>query len=234
MSRLTPLAALVLLTACASEPNLGEYMTSEIEATIKVQNTEEGSTAQFEVILLGPQTGISPNYIKLTEDAALTATWGDESVVLEQVTQGVISYGADVDATDATEFNVAFTRPDGDDALVNPLFLAASFEIDSISGSVAPEGSMDIAWTGGSGSVELLVSGDCIQSYTASLPMADGAVSIPFESLLPLDADNPTSCTLSTQMNNELQGEADPAWRTDSVTVARVLRSRDAATTYQP
>jgi hypothetical protein len=236
MTRPTTVAALAALglTACASEPNLGEYATDEIEAVLKVQNTEAGNTAAFEVILLGPQTGLSPNYIKLTEEAALTATWGDSSAELEQVTQGVISYGADVTTTEATEFNIAFTRPDGEDAPTNTIWLAAPFEITSVSSSVGPGGTLDIAWSGGSEGVELTVSGDCIQQYNSTVPMADGGVEIPFESLAPVDADNPTSCALSTQLHSENLGAADPAWAQDSSTVGRVLRKKEGATVYQP
>lgn len=225
---------LAALTACGKEPNLADYTTDEIEAVFKAQNLDSGNEGAFEVILLGPSTNGSPNYIKLPEEAVLTATWGDESVVLEQVTQGVITYGAGFTTTEQTEFNIAFTRPDGEDALVNTLFLAAPFEITEVSGSVGPEGSLDVAWSGGSGVAELYISGDCVQAYSASVDMAEGSVAVPFESFTPVDTESPTSCSLSTQLNSTSEGLADPAWSAQSATVSRVLRSQDNATSYQP
>ncbi len=240
MSNTTPLCTLALtfaavsLSGCDAEPNLADYATNEIEAVLKVQNTESGNEGAFEVILLGPSSGLSPNYIKLSEQAALTATWGDDSLQLEQVTQGAISYGGTFTTTESTEFNIAFTRPDGEDAPINTIFLAAPFEITDVSSSVAPGGSLEISWSGGSGTVELVISGACIAQYNASVDMADGAISLPFESLIPIDATAPTSCALSTQMNNTTEGAADPAWNAESSTVGRVLRRQDDATTYQP
>ncbi|MFK7931092.1 MAG: hypothetical protein AB8H79_23095 [Myxococcota bacterium] len=226
--------AALSLSACEGEPNLGEFATNEIEAVLKVLNTEPGEEGAFEVTFLDPQTGLSPNYIKLTEEAALTATWGDSSVELEQVTQGVITYGAPFTVTEATEFNIAFTRPDGEDAPINTAFLAAPFEITDVSSSVAPGGSVDIVWSGGSGSTDLLISGDCIASFTAAVDMAEGAYNVPFESLTPIDPAAPTACSLSVQMNNESESAADAAWNEESVTVSRVLRRMDNAVTYQP
>jgi hypothetical protein len=229
MRNLSAAVLLAGLTACM-EPNLGEYETDEIEATLKLQNMDAGDGAAFEVILLASGT-----YIKLTEDAALTATWDGESVELEQVGQGaLITYGADVSMPDAAEVNIEFTRPDGEDALDNPISMGASFEIDSVSGSVAPGGSLDIATSGGSGSVALTISGDCIQQYDDSLSLGDGGGSVPFESLVPVDSENPTSCALTTQLHDEFEGEADAGWMLGSITVGRVLRRSDDATTYQP
>lgn len=217
------------LTACM-EPNLGEYETSEIEATLKLQNMEAGDGAAFEVILLASGT-----YIKLTEEAALTATWDGESVELEQVGQGaLITYGADVSMPDDAEVNIEFTRPDGEDAPVNVIYMGGTFEIDSVSGSVGPGGSLDIATSGGTGSVAVTISGDCIQQFDGSVSLGDGGGSVPFESLVPVDSENPTSCALTTQLHDEYEGEADAAWMLGSITVGRVLRRTENATTYQP
>jgi len=222
------------LAACDAEPNLADYATNEIEAVFKVQNTESGNEGAFEVILLGPSEGLSPNYIKLPEEATLTATWGDESLELEQVTQGVITYGGPFTTTEATEFNIAFTRPDGEDAPLNPLFLAAPFEITGVSGTISTGESLDIDWSGGSGSAQLVITGDCIQQYGATADLSAGSVSVPFESLVPVDAGSPTGCALTTQMEAATEGAADPAWNAESLTVGRVLRRRDGATAYQP
>jgi len=226
--------AAVSLSACASEPNLGEFETNEIEAVLKVLNTSSGDEGAFEVILLGPQSGLSPNYVKLTEEASLTATWGDSSVELEQVTQGVISYGAAFTTTEATEFNIAFTRPDGEDAPINTVQLGAPFDITDVSSSVSAGGSLDIAWSGGSGLTQLLVSGDCIVSFADSVDMAEEQYSVPFESLTPNDPSAPTPCSLDVQMNGEREAAADPAWNEQSMMVSRVLRKFENAATYEP
>lgn len=213
----------LVAAGCSGEPS-SLFATGDIEATMRITNNA-ATTATVEVIL----RNTSGQYLQLDTDELAAAFNGGEEV-LEQTTEGVITYGGDFDmGSEATEFEIVFRRDSGDDTS-SLLTVPAPIEFGTVTPTVSSEEDLEVAWTGGSGFVQVLIDGDCVETLARDVDTSAGSLTVLHSEFVQTTG---TSCPLEIQLFIENDGTPDPLWREGSVATGRALR-RETLTTYQP
>lgn len=203
--------------------------TSDINATFRVTASGDGST-YAEAILLVANGSTSPQYVSITETEALEVSVEDQTVALDQETQGVILYSALIDRAPLNEeFTFSYTRDAWPSALASTASLPPMADSISASTEFDPDTSLDVTWPTTEGSARVSVSGDCIETYATEVSLDAGMHTVPGSEILPRGEG--TECAVDVELFAENEGQVDEAFNPQSSIRGRSRRSTTATWT---
>lgn len=209
-----PLIALGAI-AC-SEVKSAEVTTAGMYLDYTVTTQGEGTGSEVNTTLrVGGAT--STTYVDLSEGDQLVVTGGEEELVLNQVSLGVIhSYQERLVAdTEGSEFVLAFDRADQTGAPSSIATLPAPFlitlpEPESSFSRSADTGELVVEWDNQSDDrINVAVHGDCFASYYALDELDMGSHTIPLSYFKDNEYDSVSSCSAEVFVERARTGSVD-------------------------
>jgi hypothetical protein len=148
-----------------------DFKTSEITANMSATSTGDGTTTVNATFRKG---AISLTFIELTSDDTLTATSGQTTKTLSETSLlGLVTYSANLPVDgEGTQFIVSLARKKDSGAPSSVATLPTAFTLEPVSGTFSrADAGPTFNWSpGGTDTMTLSISGDCIDTYATTLP----------------------------------------------------------------
>jgi hypothetical protein len=212
------LPVLLSTVACTSVES-DDILTSGIYADIAARADGGGTTLVTATLFLG--NPINLNFIDLTGDDQLIASYGDQDkVMIETKILGTVSYSAAFQGGfEGDEFVVALLRNVDGGAPESIATLPEEFEIDPIGdpgpGEMSRAQELMFTWgpAGSSDQMSWVAEGVCIERVGAPLASDTGTATIPRNTLVQREgAQIPETCEVTITMTRSRLGSLDPGY----------------------
>jgi len=224
------LAALTLGTAACEDISSSDLLTSGMSAVIN--GTTEGDGATRVAVELRAGGRLSNTMVDLQGDDQLTASAGDESVVLSKQSLGNYhNYVGELPVDSAgTEFVVSLERTVDAGAPASTFTLPEPFAFGSTGSDLGPNQNLQFDWTpsGEGDEMEVVVDGDCIVLWSKELDGDPGAYEIPGDDIDVLGDEGGETCDVTVTLRRVRGGQLDSGYGEGGLVQGRQVRSFEA------
>jgi hypothetical protein len=213
-----------LAAGCRQEVESTDIRTSGIFPEVDVRADGNGSSRVQVRLKVGGAA--SNTFLELVGDDQLTAT--AENVTRPLDSSGGVSYATTFQTEAPGPFVISFLRGMDDvSAPATTVDLPTPFTVTLATRELSrATGDLTFTWTpaGGSGNIESILSGSCINLLVDTIP-DDGTATITRDQI---HASNPSAtetCTVTLSLTRQQSGQVDPAFTEGGKVVARQVRA---------
>jgi hypothetical protein len=208
----------------------GDVLTSGMWADISFTADGSGTSQAAAVLRVGGP--LSNTYVELEGDDELTATLEGTPVPMSEEHLGDIHrYVAGfVTAPVGETVTVAFERTVDGGAPRSEAELPPELDLAPLAVTTFSRGSEELRIEWSPTSAELMrieVSGDCIWTFADDIVQDDGSYTLAPDTLEPLDAEAPVSCSVDVVVTRLLPGLVDPAYGEGGTSFGRQVRDTE-------
>ena len=213
---MTKLCVLALLAAGASgcaKTESSDLLTSGIYADLSARATGTGTTTVSATLYVGSPSNL--NFVELTVDDQLIASYGSQTKAMTQTELGnIVSHTAEF-STDAegAEFAIAFQRTVDAGALASTVTLPAKFTLAGGPASASRAAALALSWSplANADAMAWKATGACIGDAQGAAANDPGTMTIPAGTLVKLQGQNVAdSCPVTITVTRAHAGVLDP------------------------
>lgn len=210
--RVTELCVLALLVAGCAKTESSDLLTSGIYADLSARATGTGTTTVYATLYVGAPSNL--NFVELTGDDRLIASYGGQRKVMAQtVLLNIVSHATEF-ATDAggAAFEIALERSVDAGAPMSTVALPAQFTVSPVAATYSRAAAMALTWSpaGSSDAMGWKATGACIGDVQGVIAGDPGMVTIPAGTMMKRQGQNiADSCMVSLTVTRSRAGMLD-------------------------
>lgn len=229
---LATLPVMALSAGCETVSST-DVRTDGIYATLDVEARGDGHTVVTGALRVGGS--LSNTYLDLAPGDLLSAYRGDEQIRMREDSDilGAVRYVARFDGHASETYRVELLREHeageedclGGDAPFSFATLPSPFELDAPAEMSIDDDDLAVQWapSGTGDSMEVAVTGDCIDSYREAVDDS-GSTVVAAGTLEPIEGQAPGGCTLDVTVTRSRTGQVDPSYGEGGSFAARQIR----------
>jgi len=224
----TKLCVLALLVSGCAKTESSDLLTSGIYADLSARSTGMGTTTISATLYVDDPNNL--NFVELTGDDQLIASYGGQDKVMSQVELGNIVSHSAVFSTDmeGAAFTIKFQRSVDAGAPVSVATLPAKFTLGTVPATASRAAPLALSWSPSAyaDAMAWKATGDCIGDVQGSITADPGTMTIPAGMLVKRQGQNiPDTCTVSITMTRSHAGVLDTHYGKGGVVVGSQERT---------
>jgi hypothetical protein len=212
MTKLCVLTIVAAGAAGCAKTESSDLLTSGIYADLSARATGTGTTTVYATLYVG--NPINLNFVELTGDDQLVASYGGQTKVMNQTELlNIVSHAAEF-STDAegASFGIALQRSVDAGAPTSTVTLPAKFTLTPVPTSASRAAALALSWSpaASTDTMSWRATGECIGDAQGVLAGDSGTMAIAAGTLMKRQGQNiPDSCMVSITVTRSRAGKLD-------------------------
>lgn len=232
--RIVAVAALLVFSSACDEIASSDLFTEDMSAEIGVFADGDGSSTAEVLLRQGDIQSLV--FVELTGADVLTASLGDEDVIMQGVDLAALHrYDADFDSAVADgTYTFSLTRDVDDGAPSSTVSLPEPFDLGTLASTLTATEDLAITWTpaDSADAMSVRIEGSCILTFREDIPTDAGTWTVDAGDLELVDDTATDGCTLEVRLIRTRAGSLDTGFGEGGEITAQQLRS--ASVTFTP
>lgn len=206
------LGLLALLASGCAKTESSDLLTSGIYADLSARSTGAGTTAVYATLYVGNPANL--NFVELTGDDQLIASYGGQSKTMSQTELGnIVSHHAEFPTdADGAAFQIAFERVVDAGAPMSTVTLPARFTVNPAPATSSRAAALTLTWSPAASADPMVwkATGACIADAQGGITGDPGTMMIPAGTFVKRQGQNiPDTCMVSITVTRSRAGVLD-------------------------